>query len=111
MRAYDTVLDALNDLKKRGYTTDFNLVFDKVKCEATGVCLSPSQFEITEHYRFEGMSNPDDNAIVYAIEAKDGSRKGVLVSAYGVYSDAVSADMMQKLTIHEHLLNKSSHII
>ena len=41
MPAYDTLLDALNDLKKKGYTTDFNLAFDKVKCRDTGVCLFP----------------------------------------------------------------------
>jgi hypothetical protein len=101
MPTYDTLLDALNDLKKRGYTTDFNLAFDKVKCASTGVCLSPSQFKITEHYRFEGMSNPDDNAIVYAIESKDGNMKGVLVSAYGAYADGVSTEMIQKLTMQE----------
>lgn len=101
MPAYYSLVDALNDLKKRGYTTDFNLAFDKVKCAKTGVCLSPAEFEITEHYRFEGMSNPDDNSVIYAIEAKDGSMKGVLISAYGVYSDSLSNDMIQKLGVNE----------
>jgi hypothetical protein len=30
MHAYDTLLDALNGLKKRGYTIDFNLAFDHI---------------------------------------------------------------------------------
>ena len=46
------------------------------------------------------MSNPDDNSIVYAIEAKDGSMKGTLVSAYGVYSEGINQEMIQKLAIH-----------
>ena len=45
MQTYDTLVDALNDLKQRGYNIDFNLAFDHVKCQATGVCLAPSQFE------------------------------------------------------------------
>ncbi len=100
MPAYDSLIDALDDLKSRGYTTDFNLAFDKVKCQTTGVCLAPGQFEITEHYRFEGMSNPDDSSVIYAIESKDGSMKGVLVNAYGVYSDSLSGEMAKKLAVH-----------
>jgi len=102
MVTYDTLVDALNDLKNRGYTTDFNLAFDHVKCQDTSVCLAPSQFEITDFYRFEGMTNPDDSAIIYVIEAKDGSMKGTLVSAYGVYSDPVNDEMLQKLSVHHN---------
>lgn len=100
MTAYDTIIEALADLKQKGYTTDFNLAFDHLKCMSTGICLNPSQFEIVEHYRFEGMNDPDDSSIVYAIESTDGEIKGALVSAYGVYSDAVSDEMIQKLKVH-----------
>jgi hypothetical protein len=100
MPAYDTLLDALNDLKQRGYTIDFNLAFDHLKCNGMGVCLSPSQFEITEYYRFEGISDPEDSSVIFAIESKDGTMKGILVSGYGVYSDALSEEMLQKLRVH-----------
>jgi hypothetical protein len=101
MKIYDTLLEALNDLKLRGFTTDFNIAFDKVQCSDTGACLDPSQFEIVEHYRFEGKNDPDDSSILYAISAKDGSLKGVLVNAYGMYGDAVSDELIKKLTINE----------
>ena len=71
MKAYDTLVEALNDLKRRGFTTDFNIAFDKVQCSAAGTCLNPSQFEIVEHYRFEGKNDPDDSSVLYAIAAKD----------------------------------------
>ena len=100
MQTYDTLVDALNDLKRLGYAIDFNLAFDHVKCQDTGVCLLPSQFEIIEHYRFEGMTNPDDSAILYVIESKDGSMKGTLISAYGVYSEGMSEELIQKLVMH-----------
>ncbi|CAN5251113.1 hypothetical protein BH11BAC6_BH11BAC6_10590 [soil metagenome] len=100
MQTYDTLVDAINDLKQRGYTIDFNLAFDHVKCSATGKCLSLSEFEITEHYRFEGMTDPEDSSVLYVIESKDGSMKGTLVSAYGVYSDGISEAMIQKLSVH-----------
>lgn len=41
--------------------------------------LNPDKFEITQMYRFEGDTNPEDEAVVYAIESQDG-HKGTLVN-------------------------------
>jgi hypothetical protein len=101
MHVYENLVDALKDLKDRGFTTDFNIAFDAIECQTTGTCLSPSQFEIVEHYRFEGDTNPSDSSVIYAVQSHDGTLKGTLISAYGVYSDAVSEHMIQKLTVHE----------
>lgn len=101
MPAYETVTEALNDLKARGFTTDFNLAFDSIRCSSTGQCLSPSEFEIVEHHRFEGITDPSDEAVVYAVAAKDGSMKGVLVSAFGTYSEPVDDALIRKLQVHK----------
>jgi hypothetical protein len=96
MYVYDTVTAAVNGLKSRGYTTDFNLAENCLVCQ--GNKLRVSDFEIVEVYRFEGNTDPADEAAVYAIEGKDGS-KGVLVSAYGVYSEDMEEEMIKKLSI------------
>jgi hypothetical protein len=101
MHVYENLVDALKDLKQRGFTTDFNIAFDNIECRSTGVCLSPSQFEIVEHYRFEGETNPSDSSVIYAVQSMDGSLKGTLISAYGMYADAVSEHMIRKLKVHE----------
>jgi hypothetical protein len=101
MPAYDNLIEALNDLKARGFTTDFNLAFDSIECKETGTCLQPEAFEIVEHYRFEGATNPSDSSVIYAVKAIDDSMKGVLISAYGVYSDELHESMIQKLKVHE----------
>ena len=49
-----------------------------------------------EVYRFEGMSDPDDNAVVYALEAADGT-KGVIVDAYGTYAQNLDFELAEKL--------------
>lgn len=100
MQSFETVTEALAALKQQGYTTDFNLAFDKIKCADTGVCLMPQQFDITDHYRFEGNTNPADEEVIYVIQSKDGSMKGTLFSAYGTYSEAASDEMIGKLTMH-----------
>ena len=101
MESYDTVVAALNGLKKRGYTTDFNISFDKLICTETNVCLDPHEFEITEVHRFEGETNPSDEDVVYAVESKDGKIKGTISSAFGPYADSISNAMIQKLTMHK----------
>ena len=99
MANYDNLVDAINDLKQKGYTTDFNLAFDKIQCASTGRYLSPSAFDIMEHHRFEGDTDPDNSSVLYVIESHDKKMKGILISAYGVYSDAASDDMIQKLKV------------
>jgi len=100
MHQYDTVVAALNGLKARGYTLDFNIAFDKLICRDNDTCLNPSEFEITEVYRFEGDTNPSDEEVVYAVESKNGNIKGVIHSAFGTYADSVSTDMLRKLSLH-----------
>lgn len=101
MHNYDTVVDALNGLKSRGYTINFNIAFDKLICSDNRICLNPQEFEIVEMHRFEGNSNPADEDVVYAVESKSGDIKGVISSAFGLYADAASTAMLQKLTINK----------
>lgn len=100
MDNYDTVTGALEGLKRKGFTLDFNLAFDKVICQQNNFCLDPHEFEIMETYRFEGATDPGDEDVVYAIASKDGSMKGVITSAYGMYADTINADMIKKLSVH-----------
>jgi len=100
MKVYDTVSTALQELRKRGFTVDFNLKFDRIHDTGKSDALHVDNFEIVEHYRFEGNSDPADEAIVYAITTKDG-RKGVLVHGYGAYSEDISEDMIRKLNVKE----------
>ena len=100
MESYDTVVAAIEGLKARGYTTNFNIAFDKIMCSDTKACLNPDEFEIVEVYRFEGNSDPDDQDVVYAVESIDGKMKGVITSAYGLYADSASTEMLRKLSMH-----------
>jgi hypothetical protein len=47
---------------------------------------APDQVRVINFFRFEGFSDPDDNAVLYLIETADGL-KGTLVDAYGTYAD------------------------
>ncbi|MGC1244178.1 MAG: phosphoribosylpyrophosphate synthetase [Chryseosolibacter sp.] len=96
MKNYNSLSDALNDLIKRGYTEDFELKPHCIECASLNLELEPEKFVVDEFYRFEGMSDPDDNSIVFAISSQDGV-KGTLVDAYGVYSENLTEPMIRKL--------------
>jgi hypothetical protein len=97
MYTYDTVVEAIQGLRERGYSIDFNLEPDRLICHETPISLRPSDFEIVEVYRFEGNSDPADEAAVYAIQSLDG-RKGLLVTGFGISAEGIGEEMVEKLT-------------
>jgi hypothetical protein len=96
MKDYNNLVDAIQDLKARGFSNDFNLKPHCLECIVLKLELHPEDFEIKETYRFEGDSTPDDNSVLYAIESNNGI-KGVLVDAYGTYAEALSFEMALKM--------------
>jgi hypothetical protein len=93
---YDTVSNAINALKSQGYTVDFNLEGNYLV--NGGRKIGPDQFTIVDVYRYEGNTDPSDEAAVYAIASTDGV-KGVLVTGYGASSDTFTTEMLQKLKV------------
>lgn len=96
MYQYESPAIAINDLKKRGYTEDFNLKENCISCNSGD--YKADDFEIKEVYRFEGDSDPGDEAIVLGIESKSGV-KGVLVNGYGYSSEPMGEEIEKKLRI------------
>jgi hypothetical protein len=94
---YATVTEAINELRKLGYTLDFNLEENCLVCE--GSKFSADEFEIKEVYRYEGDSDPADEATVYGIESTTG-KKGILVNGYGASTSAGANSILQKLSLH-----------
>ncbi|MEO6686328.1 MAG: hypothetical protein ABIN24_10190 [Dyadobacter sp.] len=93
---YDTVSVAIEKLQKLGFTEDFNLK-DNCLSHAQGK-IKTDEFIIVDVYRYEGNSDPADEAAVYAIESYSGI-KGILVTGYGISSDSASEEILKKLNI------------
>lgn len=92
---YATVSEALRQLRTKGFEEDFNLGDNCIECESGS--FSPKDFEILEVYRYEGQTDPADEATVYGIESATGI-KGVLVTGYGATAD-LSGEILTKLSI------------
>lgn len=97
MYVYETVSEAINGLRKRGYDMDFNLTENSIVCNNGP--FKPDDLEIVEIYRFEGDTDPADEAVVYAIESKTGV-KGVLVNGYGASAAGHGAELVNRLRVN-----------
>lgn len=97
---YKTMTEALEDLKKRGFTANFELLNNVFRAVDSGKTFQAGDLTIVEHHRFEGASDPDDMSVVYAIEASDGVR-GILVDAFGVYANPDLGAFLQNVKMRE----------
>lgn len=103
--SYDTLSQAVNDLIKRGYTTDFLIESEKecliCKSNDSPVAeLSPEEFIIDEVYRFEGMTDPGDESIVFAISSPVHNIKGTVINSYGADFGYRSSKLVEHLNRH-----------
>ena len=96
-----TLSETMNDLRKQGYTEDFNLQQNCLECRNGAFKVFADEFQVDKFYRFEGASNPSDAAILYAISSDSKHLKGLLVNGYGIYSEPATDEMMEKLKIRE----------
>ena len=88
-----TLSSAIERLAARGFTAHFGVVDDRLRAFDSGKTFVAGELVIREFQRFEGVSDPDDMAIVYAIETTDGTR-GSLVDAFGAYSSPTVSRFM-----------------
>jgi hypothetical protein len=91
---YETVVDAINLLRGKGFDIDFNLSENCIVCHVDQ--FYSDDFEIIHVYRYEGNSDPGDEATVYGIESKTGL-KGILVTGDPSSLDSVTIEILQKL--------------
>jgi len=96
--SYPTLSDAIRELQKQGYETDFNHILKQGSDDELKRKWEAGAFEAVKVYRYEGMSNPDDNSILYVIEGKDGT-KGILVDNYSGTEDQVPIEMLKRLNV------------
>lgn len=91
MYHYATVTKALEELTEKGFTVDFNI-------QENRIINSPDDFEIVQIYRYEGESDPGDEATVFGIKSSTGE-KGVFVAGLSAFTDNSAAMVLNELSI------------
>ena len=95
-----TVAEAVRALEERGFTANFELIGKTFRAVESGKTFKSGDLTIVEHHRFEGSSDPEEMAVVYAIQAADGT-SGILVDAYLVYANPDLSSFLKDVRIDE----------
>lgn len=101
-----TLVEVINRLREKQYIHDFEVSHRKLICKDSGECFDAHEVTIDKTFRFEGDSNPDDMSVLFAITGNSGT-KGVLIDAYGTYSNADVAEFTKKIPIQDETLTES----
>jgi hypothetical protein len=97
---YKNLVEAVSGLYSRGFTYDFHFKDSCLHCDTLSEKFAAQDLMITEYYRFEGMSDPEDNSVIYALESKQGY-KGIIIDAYGTYSDEHISEFLSSIKIKD----------
>ncbi len=101
MQQYSNLIEAINGLRKEGYTEDFNLEQQCISCRDGQFKMFHDEFIIDKYFRFDAGSDAADQSIIYAVSSQKNDLKGILINAYGIYSETLTNEMLRKLQIAE----------
>ena len=90
----------MSKLEAQGYTDHYKVEKGKLHDLSNDKKYKPKDVKAVNFYRFEGITDPEDTSILYAIETSDG-RKGTLADAYGLYADEATSSFMQEVEINK----------
>jgi hypothetical protein len=85
--APDTVTEALQLLAAQGYTAEFQATSDKLTCPVCGTSHRFTSGFVERVFRFEGPTDPGDEAIVIGVRCTNCNARGTIVSAFGPDAD------------------------
>ena len=90
----NTLTTCVNKVVKDGYSDSFKVTNNGLFSFKQNKYYRPEEVKVINFYRFEGQSDPSDNAIMFVLELADGG-KGILIDAYGAYADAKVNEFMK----------------
>jgi hypothetical protein len=93
-----TLAGAMHELDRRGFTEHFVLTNGRLLGLGSGKEFRPDEIRVSEVHRFEGVSDPGDMAVLYALETRSGLL-GTLADAFGVYADPGVGAFMKEVAL------------
>ncbi|MEZ4331939.1 MAG: hypothetical protein R3F35_09290 [Myxococcota bacterium] len=93
----ETLSQAIARLVGAGYAHDFRAEQEGLRAVGTSCVHDPERFEIEEIVRFEGTSDPQDEAAVFALRCEVHGTRGTYAVAYGPAMAPLDAEMVRRL--------------
>lgn len=93
----ETLHAAVARLERAGYAAALRARADGFLELRTGRIHPPETLIVDEIVRFEGESDPADEAVLFALRSRDESVRATFVATYGPSADPVSGPLIKRL--------------
>jgi hypothetical protein len=93
----ESLSDALERLGDRGFTHALRAEQGGLRDVATGESHDPAHLLIDEVVRFEGESDPDEQAVLFALRSPGGAPLGTLATVFGAAMPPEDGEVVRKL--------------
>jgi hypothetical protein len=94
----ETLSEAMARLAAAGYAESFRAEGSGLRAVSSGCEHEPESLVIEDILRFEGVSDPEDEAVLFALRCDRHGTRGTYAVAYGPSIDALDAEMVRRLT-------------
>jgi hypothetical protein len=89
--------EAIKEFQAKGYKENLTPSYDHFYFGPDKIEIYPHEIFFDEILRFEELSAPDDQSILYAISAPGKKIKGLYVESYGLDHDDLSRSMIERM--------------
>jgi hypothetical protein len=93
----ETMTQAVARLERRGFTAALRATRDGCLRVGNDDARPAAEFIVDEVVRFEGVSDPEDEAVLFALRTREGDLRGTFVATYGPQTDPACAAVIERL--------------
>ena len=93
----ESLSDAIERLDQCGFTHGLKAEGGRLRDLATGACFDPEILSIDEVVRFEGESDPDEQAVLFALRSPQGGALGTYSAVFGPSMPPEDGDIVRRL--------------
>lgn len=95
---YDNLVQATKKLSERGFDAKFKFDGKQLLSIDTDQTYAADDLQIVEYHRFEGMTNPADSSVIFAIET-NANEKGTVIMSYSTDADMQLVSFIDKVKV------------
>ena len=93
----ETLSEAIARLEAAGFRDSFRPEAGRLWALAAQRFFAPDALVVEEVVRFEGESDPDEQAILFALRSPAGDVRGTFTTSYGPLMDPASTEVVRLL--------------
>lgn len=97
MREPQTMSQVLERLQRKGYVEDFKAYGQGMRVIPKNIMVDPESLIVEGIYRFEGETDLNEEAMIFALHCPKNNFKGTYVVAFGPMMDPVDIAIVQRL--------------